>query len=655
MMSAVPTPTWTPTADDVASARITAFGRWLREERGVDVGPTYDDLWRWSVTDLPGFWSAVWDYFEVTGTYDRERVLPVETMPGAVWFEGAMLNYAEEALGDGADDDPAVIGLSEGGPTVRVSRGELRQQVGAFAASLRSMGVGSSDRVVGYLPDIPETIVAFLATVSLGAVWSSVGQDYAAPAVIDRFAQLEATVLVAADGYHFSGRAHPREDAVRAVRAGLPTLTHTVLVTHLGTGTGVEDALDWADLTAGEEPFRAVPVAFDHPLWVLFSSGTTGTPKGLVHGHGGVVLDSYKTLALHLDLGLGDVLFWYTSPSWIMWNLRTAALLTGTTAVCFDGSPTHRDGHGLWEVVAESGATYFGTSPGFLLASQKGEVQPATRFDLSALRAIGATGSPVADGSFHWVADEFGGRMQLGSMSGGTDVASGFAASARTVPVWPGELSVRCLAVAMEAWDDEGRSVVNQVGELVVTRPMPTMPLYLWNDADGSRHHESYFDTFPGVWRHGDWITVTSRGSVVVHGRSDATLNRNGVRMGSADIYQVVEAFPEVREALVLGVEEGAGYWMPLFVVLADDTDLDDALRARLVAAIRRDLSPRHVPDEIRQVAGLPHTRTGKKLEVPVKRLFQGAPLETVADPGALDDPAQLAAFARMADARSHG
>jgi acetoacetyl-CoA synthetase len=510
---------------------------------------------------------------------------------------------------------------------------------------------------VGYLPNVGEAIVAFLATASLGAVWSSVGQDYAAAAVIDRFAQLGPKVLVTANGYRFNGKLQSRNSAVEEIRAGLPTVTATVMLVRNGIPAPTDDGSwhDWRDLTAGDVALDAVTVPFEHPLWVLFSSGTTGLPKGLVHGHGGVLVETLKQMALHWDLGPDDRVFWYTSPSWVMWNLQMSTLVLGGSVVCYDGSPTYPDPSVLWNLVADTAVTFFGTSPGFLHATERAGLRPAADFDLGALRAMGSTGSPLPAGTHRW-AREHVGDLPLWSMSGGTDVAGAFVGGAPTVPIWPGELSVRCLGVAIEAWDDQGHPVVDTVGEMVIRRPMPSMPVSLWNDPDGSRLTETYYSTFPGVWRQGDWITLTSRGSVVIHGRSDSTLNRNGVRMGSADIYAAVETVPEVTEALVVGVEQDDGsYWMPLFLVLRDGVELDSQLTDLVRHRIRTMASPRHVPDDIIAVPGVPHTRTGKKLELPVKRLLQGAEPERVAKPAAVDRPDLLDFYARLRRPPVHG
>jgi acetoacetyl-CoA synthetase len=651
-----PEPFFTPDPDTTARSRIADFAQWAAQHRDTLAGeaPTdYQALYRWSVTDLEGFWTAVWEYFDIDATTPYERVLAEEAMPDARWFPGATLNYAHHALRNLHPDAPAITALDEAGAAYEITGRQLRAQVASVAATLRDMGVGQGDRVVGYLPNTPHAVIAFLATASLGAVWSVCGQDYAPKAAADRFVQLEPTVLITADGYLFNGTRHDRRAASLDLADALPTLKATVLVDHLGLAWPATRAarltVPWEDAAGRAEYLAIAPVPFDHPLWIVFSSGTTGLPKGIVHGHGGVLLEHLKILGLHCDLGVGDRLLWYTTTHWMMWNLVVSTLLTGAATCTYDGSPAPvARPDVLWELAARHKVTVFGTSPQYLLAMAKLGVEPRTH-DLSAIRVIGCTGSALPASAYPWVRDHVGAAVQLASTSGGTDVVSGFAGSAPTTPVWAGELSAPNLGVALAAYDGAGRPVVDQVGELVVTRPMPSMPLYFWNDPDGSRYRDAYFSAYPGVWRHGDWITLTSHGSVIVHGRSDATLNRNGVRLGSADIHDIVEHLPEITEALVIGAEEpDGGYWMPLFVVLADGTELDDSLREKISDAIRTGASPRHVPDEILAVPAIPHTKTGKKLEVPVKRLLQGAPAEQVLNPSAVDNPDLIAHFAGL-------
>ncbi|MDA4086590.1 acetoacetyl-CoA synthetase [Mycolicibacterium hassiacum DSM 44199] len=616
-------PQWVPTEDDIARARVTDFARVVAERTGATV-PDYHALWRWSVDDPDAFWGVLWDYFELGDRPDK--VLVSQEMPDARWFPGTRLNYVDQVLRSARLDRPAILDVAEGGVITEVSWGELIGCAAAFAERLRALGVGVGDRVVGYLPNIPEAVVAFLATASLGAIWSACGQDYTAKAALDRLGQLDPVVLVTAESYQYGGRIHDKRADIEALQTGLPSLRATILADELNECTTA-----WLPTT---------PVNFNHPLWILYSSGTTGKPKGIMHGHGGVVLEHLKAIALQSDIGRDDVFFWYTSPSWMMWNFQIAGLLVGATIVTYSGSPNFPRPDALWHIGARVGATVLGTSPGYVLGCIKTGAVPRDEHDLSALRTVGITGSSLPPSSSLWLRDNVGERVQVSSISGGTDVVSAFIGGVRTVPVWPGELSAPYLGCALDAWDESGKPVRNEVGELVVTKPMPSMPVGFWNDPDGSRYRSAYFEMFPGVWRHGDWITITDRGSIVVHGRSDSTLNRHGIRMGSADIYQAVEQLPEVTEALVIGCElDDGGYWMPLFVVLAEGAELTDELRARINKTIRDEVSPRHVPDEIIAAPGVPHTRTGKKLEVPIKKLFQGADPAKVVERSAVDNP----------------
>lgn len=647
-------PVWRPAARPERTPRITDFAEFAARRTGI-VHPDYTSLWTWSVQDLPGFWAAIGEYFDIRWTGTWEQVLDDAPMPAARWFPGAHLNYAEHALRHGDDTDLAVVSVGEDGTTTRTTRRELRDLVGALAGFLRDQGVGAGDRVAGYLPNTLHTVAAFLASASIGAVWSACAQDYGASGAAARMGQLEPTVLFAADGYRWNGRVHDRRAEVRELRRALPTVRTTVHVPHVGLPFAAEEGtVTWQQAVAKPAAPEFAQVPFDHPLWVLFSSGTTGTPKGIVHGHGGVTLDHHKLLGLHLDLRPGDGYLWYTTPNWMMWNMVVSGLLVGARIVLYDGSPTHPGPGRLWELAAEHGVSALGVSPGYLQACAKAGLEPGRDLDLSGLRVLGSTGAPLPAQPYHWVRDHVGAHVQVASTSGGTDIVSGFAGSAPTTPVWAGEISAPMLGVALKAFDDAGRAVTDEVGELVVTRPMPSMPVSFWNDPDGSRYREAYFSTYPGVWRHGDWMTRTARGSVVISGRSDSTLNRQGVRLGSADIYAVVDELPGVRESLVVGAElPDGGYWMPLFVVMEPGHALTDAARSAISAAIRGGASPRHVPDVVIEVPALPHTRTGKKLEVPVKRLLQGAPLEKVAGREAVDDIKTLEYFTRFTPAPS--
>ena len=650
-------PIWEPDPADVARSRVGRFSRRVNELHGAGVS-TYLDLWRWSVDHPDLFWQQVWEEADVLADGSVTEVLADPTMPGTRWFPGVRLNYAEHALRMGDDDALAVTSICEDGRRSTLTWGQLRTAVGAVSSWLRERGVSPGDRVVTYGPNGAATLVGFLATASLGAIWSACAQDYGPEGAAAKFAQLRPKVLLAADGYHYNGRVADRRAAVAELRARLPSVEVTVWVPGIhdeaidGDPGCPGDQHGWEEVTASEglAELRFERVEFDAPLWILFSSGTTGAPKGIVHGHGGVLLEHVKHLGLHCDLGPARTFMWYTSTNWMMWNLVVSGLLVGAPIVLYDGSPTYPEIGRLWSMAAAERVALLGVSPGYLAACARADLHPSRDHDLSGLRAIGSTGAPLPASAYLWVRDAVGPDVQVGSGSGGTDVVSAFAASAPNTPVWPGEISAPCLGVALEAWGTDGRPRVGEVGELVVTKPMPSMPVGLWGDEDGSRYRETYFSTWPGVWRHGDWIEITDRTSVIISGRSDSTLNRHGVRLGSADIYAAVEQLPAVSDALVIGAElPDGGYWLVMFVVLAGVESLDDELAASIKGAIATGASPRHVPDDVIAVRSLPHTRTGKRLEVPVKRLIQGQPIEQVASRDAVDDwdaLSHLAAYA---------
>ncbi|MFF3913841.1 acetoacetate--CoA ligase [Streptomyces sp. NPDC001852] len=655
MTTANPQPLWQPDPERIAQARITQFQAWAAEHHGAPAEGGYPALHQWSVDQLDTFWKAVTEWFDVRFSTPCARVLGDRAMPGAQWFPGATLNYAEHALRAAATrpDEPALLYVDETHEPRPVTWSELRRQVGSLAAGLRALGVRPGDRVSGYLPNIPQAVVALLATAAVGAVWTSCAPDFGARSLLDRFQQVEPVVLFTVDGYRYGGKEHDRREIVAELRRELPTVRAVVHIPLLGT-QAPEGALEWSALTAGDTEPAFEPVPFDHPLWVLYSSGTTGLPKAIVQSQGGILVEHLKQLGLHCDLGPEDRFFWYTSTGWMMWNFLVSGLLTGTTIVLYDGSPGYPDTGAQWRIAERTRATLYGTSAAYVMACRKAGVHPARDHDLSAVKCVATTGSPLPPDGFRWLHDEVRDDLWIASVSGGTDVCSCFAGGVPTLPVYTGELQAPGLGTDLQAWDPSGKPVIDEVGELVVTNPMPSMPIRFWNDPDGSRYHDSYFDTYPGVWRHGDWITVTSRGTVIIHGRSDSTLNRQGVRMGSADIYEVVERLPEIKESLVIGIEQpDGGYWMPLFVHLAPGAVLDEALLNRIRQTIREQLSPRHVPDEIIEVPGVPHTLTGKRIEVPVKRLLQGTPLEKAVNPGSIDNLALLAFYEELARKRA--
>jgi acetoacetyl-CoA synthetase len=642
-----------PVAPDVrATTEIGRFLTWLERERGLTFA-SYEELHRWSVDDLEGFWSAVWEHFAVRGHSPYDAVLGRREMPGAEWFPGATLNYAEHALGllDNPDQDvyeTAVLGYSQTRDRVELMGGQLRDQVARARAGLQRLGVGRGDRVVAYLPNIPETLVAFLATASLGAIWASCAPEFGARSVVDRFGQVEPKILLAVAGYGYGSKDVDRREQVAEIREGLPTVEHVVHVPY-GANT-LPDAVSWDALVGEPGELAFEPVPFAHPLAVLFSSGTTGKPKAIIHGHGGILLEHLKNHALSWDLGPGDRILWFSTTAWMMWNALVSALLVRASIVMIDGNPLHPDIRWQWRLAEETGATLMGASPGFLMACRKEGVEPAKEFDLSRLRQIGAAGSPLPPEGYRWVAEQFGPDVLLNVGSGGTDICSGIVQGSPLQPVWAGEISGPCLGIDAKAFDDKGEQVVGELGELVITAPLPSMPVGFWGDTDGTRYRDTYFDVYPGVWRHGDWVRFSEVGSAIIAGRSDATLNRGGVRLGTAEFYRVVEELPEVADSLVVHLEDPAGGngQLLLFVRPADGVELDDALRRRISTTLRTELSPRHIPDRIAAVPVIPHNRTGKKLELPVKKILLGAAPDEVASRDVLADPTALDAFVEL-------
>ena len=642
-MAAMPPPApkrlWTPSPERIERAQVTAFAR------AHDLPTDYGELWRWSVADIERFWALIWSHFGVAGGYDQ--VLADRSMPGAKWFPGAAVNYAGHAFADRDRDAIAIRHASELHGLEACTWGELGAETARIRAGLIALGVGRGDRVAAYMPNILATIPAFFATASLGAIWSSAAPEFGIRSVVDRFAQIEPRVLLAVDGYRYGGRDFDRAGNVAEIAAAIPGLERTVRYGHLD-GSGWEDGF----LGPPEAALEFEPLPFDHPLWVLYSSGTTGLPKPIVHGHGGMLLEHLKKMNLHVDAQRGDRVFWFTTMGWMMWNFLVGVLLTDAEIVLYDGNPGHPDLGTLWQLADDAAITTFGTSASFISSSMKAGIEPGEGRDLSRLGAVGSTGSPLPPEGFDWVYDKLGDDTWLFSTSGGTDVCTAFVGGVPTLPVYEGELQARALGADLHAYGPGGEDLVGEVGELVITQPMPSMPVFFWGDEDGSRLRESYFETYPGVWRHGDWIEITDRGTAVIYGRSDSTINRGGIRMGTSEIYRAVLSLDEIADALVVDVpRDGEESWMPLFVVLAEGVELDEELTKRIAAAVREQCSPRHVPNEVRAIAEVPRTLSGKVLEVPVKRILMGTPPERAASRESLANPAALDPFVELAAA----
>ena len=650
------TPLWEPSDELKENARITDYMEWLKAEKDLSFGD-YNELWEWSVTDLNGFWSSVWEYCDIKASKPYKRVLGERMMPGTEWFPGTELNYAEHIFRHAPyrQDKPAILHQSEVRPLGEVSWAELQEKTAALAAGLRGMGVGRGDRVAAYLPNIPEAVIALLACASIGAVWSSCSPDFGAGSVVDRFEQIEPEVLLAVDGYRYGGKDYDRIDVVAKLQDEIPTLQMTVVLPYLSgdpdTST-LQNVVMWDDLLVGHQgaelAFEQVP--FDHPLWVLYSSGTTGLPKAIVHSQGGILIEHLKKVVLHIDLGPDDRFFWFTTTGWMMWNLVVAGLLSGSTILLYDGNPGYPDMNVLWEFAEKTGMTCFGTSASYITACMKAEIEPGRDFDLTNLKSIGSTGSPLPPEGFEWAYEHVKEDLWLFSTSGGTDLCTAFVGGVPLLPVRAGELQARSLGAKVEAFDEEGNPKVDDVGELVITEAMPSMPIYFWNDPEGERYRESYFDVYPGVWRHGDWIKVKDNGACVIYGRSDSTINRGGIRMGTSEIYSAVDKVEEVSDSLVVDVpRDGGSSFMPLFVVLQEGVELDEDLKNTIKESIKENTSPRHVPNEIFAVPEIPKTLNGKKLEVPVKKILSGTPPEEAASKESLSNPESLDRYVELA------
>nr|WP_285890932.1 acetoacetate--CoA ligase [Mesobacillus maritimus] len=641
---------WQPSEEMISQSNVKKFTNWLKETRGLEI-EEYNDLWKWSVNDLEGFWSAIWDYFEIKSYTDYQEVVSGGKMPQVQWFQGATLNYAEHVFRNEVEDKAAIISQSENRPKQELTWAELKKMTAAIAAYLKDAGIKPGDRVVAYAPNIPETVAAFLACASIGAVWSSCAPEFGIKSVIDRFKQIEPKVLFTVDGYQYSGKKYDRLESVKKIQQELPSLQETVIIPYLEDEPVMDGLNNWmfwdeVQINYQDQPLTFEPVPFQHPLWILYSSGTTGKPKGIVQSQGGIVIEHLKSLTFGMDLKPDDKFFWYTTTGWMMWNLQVGGLLAGTTILLYDGNPGYPNHETLWKFAEDTQLTVFGTSASFIMASMKADVKPLEQFELSQLKAIGVTGSPLPESGFDWVYDQVKKDVWLYSTSGGTDVCSGFVGGSALLPVYRGEIQARSLGVAVQAYNDAGKAVYDEIGELVVTEPMPSMPIYFWNDETGERYRNSYFDVFPDVWRHGDFIKISPKGSSVIYGRSDATINRGGIRMGTSEIYSALEVIPTVVDSLIIDIplnEENS--FMPLFVVLKEGVELTDELKTSINQTIRQNCSPRHVPNKIYEVKELPKTLNGKKIEVPIKKILMGVPFEQAVNADSLLNPETLQYF----------
>lgn len=639
---------WSPSDDRIKDTVLWDFMSWLKSEKDVVV-EDYAQMWKWSVDELESFWESVWEYSGVISNSPYSKVLGETKMPGAEWFPGATLNFAENIFSQSKDNRPSLFFRSEFISTQEMSWSELRRQVASVAKGLKDLGVEPGDRVAAYLPNIPETVVAFLATASIGAIWSVCSPDFGSRSVIDRFLQIEPVVLLAIDGYSYNGKKFDKREEVRTIQKSLTSLQHTIFIPYIQE-ENLEGCITWQTLLRNKVPLTFEALPFEHPLWIVYSSGTTGLPKPIVQSHGGIILEYKKTMMIQHGYKPEDVVYWFSSTGWVMWNMLIGCLLTGSTIVIYDGSPSYPSMDVLWELAEEVGITFFGTSAPFILNSMKMNVRPKDKFDLSKLKSLFSTGAPLTGDGYRWVYENVKSDIWLVSASGGTDVCSAFVGGVPIEPVRIGEIQGRSLGVAAQAFDEDGNAVTNEVGELVITKPMPSMPLYFWNDKDDKRYHESYFKEYPGIWKHGDWIKINDKGRCVIYGRSDSTINRSGVRMGTSDLYRVIVTLDEVMDSLVIDLEvRGKSGSLIFFLVLKEGYSLDDELRSKLKKQIRENLSPRFIPDEIYAVKDIPKTLNGKKMEVPIRKLLLGFDAEKVINADSMGNPDSLGFFMELA------
>jgi acetoacetyl-CoA synthetase len=643
------TPLWSPSEALISNANIQKYINWLKEKKSLSFD-NYHDLWQWSVDHVSDFWESIWQYFNIIHSGNYSQALTGNEMPFYSWFDGTYLNYAEHIFSKYTDQYPAIIFKSETSDVKSLSWKSLKEQVCALQNYLTQAGVKQGDRIVAYMPCIPEATIAFLAANSIGAVWSSCSPDFGTNSVVERFQQIEPKILFAVDSYTYNGKEFDKSQVINDLMEAIPSIEKAIVCSHnTNLKTVSNKIVDWNEtVSSSNQPIQFTRVPFSHPMWVLYSSGTTGAPKAITHSHGGILLEQLKYGTFHNDFKSGERCFWYTTTGWMMWNYIHGSLLAGGTMVLFDGSPAYPTLNVLWEFIQAAKINHFGTSAGFIIANIKADERPS-KYNLNALRSIGSTGSTLPPEGFDWIYKKVKKDLWLASMSGGTDVCSAFVGGNPMLPVYTGEIQCRALGCKLEAFDEDAKPLINEVGEMVITAPMPSMPIYFWNDSNFTRYKESYFETFPGIWRHGDWIMITEREGIVIYGRSDATLNRGGIRIGTSEIYRAVDKIQEVKDSMIICIEKKGGeFWMPLFVVLKDQTTLTDELKKKINTTIRNEYSPRHVPDEIIIAPDIPYTISGKKTETPVKKILMGKDPKKVINAGALRNPESLNFFVNL-------
>ncbi len=645
---------WKPSLQWKEESNINQYIQWLHEHYGV-VCNDYDELWKWSVENVEEFWKSIARYFNVIWHQPYEQVVSNDGMPYTKWFEGGQLNYAEHIFRNASDDQTAILFQSEKHPLKSIQWKELKEKTAALQAFFLEQGVLPGDRIVAYLPNIPEATIALLAAMSIGAIWSSCSPDFGGDSVVERFQQVAPKILIVADGYWYNGKCFDRTSVIEEISVAIPSIEKVILISYVQSTTAIKkeekNVVLWSKVvTTANKGLRFIPVPFAHPIWILYSSGTTGKPKAITHSHGGVLLEHYKYLTFHNDVRPGEKFFWFTTTGWMMWNYVHAALLTGAAIVLYDGSPGYPDLNVLWQLAEKAGLHHFGTSAPYIMACKKAGIYPGESHNLSFLRSISSTGSPLPPEGFDYVYNNIKKDVWLCSMSGGTDVCTAFVGGCPLLPVYEGEIQCRALGCDLSAWDEKGNDIKEEVGEMVIKQPMPSMPVFFWNDEKFEKYEASYFDVYPGVWRHGDWVKITRRNGIVISGRSDATLNRQGVRIGTAEIYRAIDTISTIKDSLIVNIElPHGGDYMPLFVIMKENVVLTEDIKTQIKTALKSAYSPRHVPDEIIAVNDIPYTISGKKMETPVKKILMHMPLEKSINTGSVKNPESLNFFKSFA------